>query len=936
MATGDEVILPISVDASPANAGLKSFENASTRAADVFKGVLGAKAVEAVVQAAGKALSAFAGFFGDGIESAKKQEDALKNLEIQLGLSGEASQATLDDFSKFADEMESSTLIADDLVLKQAALAKSFGLTNEQAKDLVRASAELSAVTGDSLETSVKELGKTYTGVAGRSVTLKAATEGLTAAQLKNGDAVKIVMEQFGGAAAARIDTFSGKLQAYHDEWGNLSEAIAESVVQSDAVKESLTVFTEVLTTLKNEVTANKDSIDDWIKNGIAASGAAILVAIDVVEVFVQGINAIAIAMQAMAAAVVGAAALFTRAIAESFGSTGKSIIVLLEMLGVVEKGTSAAFQAMSDSVVKSVDDVADSLLGMTVDSVNRAKAMDDSFQAASKAVDGSTTRILTANKKEEGSLNSLQTKRRAAADAGAADAKKVAKAVEDAAKLEAEIYKASTSDIQKALSARDEFAKKIDAQLAARIISTEKAAELELKIESDLVLALENIRQAADEKAIADAKLRSEAIEKEAADARKRVEEIAADPIKFILSADKITASDIAPLAVGLTSAALDGAKGAQKILSQGIGAAGDAIIPGIGGAVSGLVDQLAKGPEENKKMIQEFVEAFPQLITAINESIPAIVETLITELIEKGGIVRIAVALVKSSVKVFTSLASVVSHAIFGNIQEFLGPAFDDGVRKLVAGITTGVAKIGQFFATIGQFILPPFETAGQTLINAIGTGAQSIFGAVTSAFGNIAQPILDAVRNAFMTVFNADKMIRTAVLDAFSAIKIPVPEVFNTFISAIKSLFTAPGWLQSFIDTIRSFTDFKLPSIGGSSSKKGPVTGIKGSPFASGGMIPAGFPDDTFNARLTSFERVVNVEENRDLTGFLSDYNAGRLMNEAQNGGFDREALGILQDIAVLLARADGRPVVVELDKRELARGNLGNSRLNARTA
>jgi len=52
-------------------------------------------------------------------------------------------------------------------------------------------------------------------------------------------------------------------------------------------------------------------------------------------------------------------------------------------------------------------------------------------------------------------------------------------------------------------------------------------------------------------------------------------------------------------------------------------------------------------------------------------------------------------------------------------------------------------------------------------------------------------------------------------------------------------------------------------------------GRVASIAGTPLQSGiTEVPQGFPNDSFAARLTSGERVVNVEQNKDLTGFLQD--------------------------------------------------------------
>jgi len=56
--------------------------------------------------------------------------------------------------------------------------------------------------------------------------------------------------------------------------------------------------------------------------------------------------------------------------------------------------------------------------------------------------------------------------------------------------------------------------------------------------------------------------------------------------------------------------------------------------------------------------------------------------------------------------------------------------------------------------------------------------------------------------------------------------------------------------------------------VPGILTGDSSRGPITGIKGSPFANGGIIPGGFPNDNFPARLTSGEEVVSVSDRKSI--------------------------------------------------------------------
>lgn len=98
----------------------------------------------------------------------------------------------------------------------------------------------------------------------------------------------------------------------------------------------------------------------------------------------------------------------------------------------------------------------------------------------------------------------------------------------------------------------------------------------------------------------------------------------------------------------VGGITTILDGAKGASKILKEGISALGDALLgPGVGEIVATLFEALSKTPEEVKKLIGEFFIAIPTIIQnvlvnvgtllrAIFENIGPLLDGLLTAIVE------------------------------------------------------------------------------------------------------------------------------------------------------------------------------------------------------------------------------------------------------------------------------------------------------------
>ena len=923
----DEVVLPVSVDPKGAEDGLKKIEKASTNTADVFKGVLGAAAVTAVIKGAGKALANFAGFFADGVGAAGRQEQAMKDLEVQLSLTGEASTQALAGFNGMAAELELLTGIDDNVILSQAAVAKSFGITNEQTIDLIRAATELSAVTGKGLTASVEELGKTYTGVGGRTATLKGVTDGLTKSQLESGAAINAVIEAFGGTAANRIDTYAGQTQILSTQWANLGENFGEVLIQTPLVTEAVKVLIDFVVFLQDSVKNNQAEMREWVEFGILAAATALSTTVEVIRFFADALNGIltvgALVLTGLGTIVTFLAGVWT----DTWGAAGSAVLSLLEAAGIVEEGATEAFQELTSGIVKSLEEATDSVAKFAFDGEKRADAIASTYSTVSKAVDRSVIRIVSAEKTQVGSLNRVTDAREKSAAKAAKEAAATAKIIEAAAKLESEIFKDSETDIQKAIRVRSEFQSKIEEQLAAGIITQTKASTLSQKIETDLVTKLETIRSDADK--IAQEALTKSLEErnkkvKEAADAaRKSVEEAAAAPVKILveaaISGRDLSGGELAGVGVGLASSVLEGGEGASKLISQGIGAAADTIVPGIGGAVSALVTQLAKGPEENKKLVKEFVETFPVIIEAIAESMPVIVEALVDSLVNEGGAVRIAVAIAKA----------MAGEAAFKAIGKQIGLEF---------GSSFNSANIG---GTISKGISQGMLIVSQTLAR------------VPAIFANGAKAIVQGIANGFIKGANSLKNILvnigelivlpfTTLLDSFGEIELPeikvpklvLPSALTSFTNAIKNFRKVPGRLQPLIDAIHSFTNFKLPSVGGGGGN-GPLTGIPGSPLATGGIIGPGFPNDSFPARLSSFERVVDRKGNQDLTNLLSDYNRGAL-NIAAQGGSDPQALQVLHQIASLLERADGKEIVLKMQGRELARANLKNSQRNARTA
>lgn len=740
----NKVDLEIDVQTKDAINNLDKFEKEATATTSATEKAFGTLKTVAAAAVAFLAAREVAQFFSEGIDAAIAQENAMRSLETQLEQTGEMSQQALENFAAFANTMEATTKFGDDLVLSQVAIAKSFGVTNEQAEQLVKAAADLAAATGQSLDAAVQQLGKTLGGATGKLDEMVPALRGLTKEQLANGDAIKVIAERYGGAAENEIQTFSGALLQTGNAFGNLQEAFGNLLVQNDAVIATISGVREIFAFLEQKVIENEGALKSFIVNGLQIAAAT---------------------ATGMAGAMTNLAEVFaatTGAILGGIADFAKGAAGLLSFV----PGAEAAALAMSnfgDETEERANSVTESLGNIA-----------QGFNQFEGVVSQASQKIFESDGKIEKSAKTTQAARREMATRAAKDAKDMAKAIEEATKFEAKLRQDTASEIEKALEVRKEQISEISRFEKEGAISKEKADELRLVSEQNLIGKLEKLREDADKKALEEAK-------KAAEEQRKAVEEIASSPITYMVKKLEISpaASEDFQKALaggaGLLNSILGGKQGAEALFASGGAALADAFAPGAGQAVGPLLTQLMKGPEETKKFIREFVEAVPDIVEAIAESSPVVVEALVDSLINEGGIVRIAVALARAMAGEATLKAIGKQLGLdFGrafnapNVAKTLG----NGIQQ---GVTSGATAFTQSIGAWWTEVVPGLVDAS--------------FGAVKTFFTNL-------------------------------SIAVPTPDWLTRFDDiAFNFTHVTPAWLDDFQEIVNQLTGWVPQRFGGS---------------------------------------------------------------------------------------------------------------------
>ena len=282
MADG-EVKIDTKLDTSGLDKGLKDMKNKLDGAdktldtgakkgkgfADNLKGissgaVASAGAVAGVAVAVKKTV--------DALNDCEKAYQVQRKAEIALQTAAKNNPYLNDEsvynLRNFASELQSMSNIGDEQSLQVMAQLAAMGRTEEQIQAIMKAAADMSAVTGNSLQNVALQLNKTYSGLAGELGEANSAIRGLSKEELEAGKAIDIIAQQYNGQAAAMADNTVQLANA----WGDFKENIGRG--WNKVTKPVKQFFLDVLNDI-NEATAKTNAIKDAERKDKAGTSTA-------------------------------------------------------------------------------------------------------------------------------------------------------------------------------------------------------------------------------------------------------------------------------------------------------------------------------------------------------------------------------------------------------------------------------------------------------------------------------------------------------------------------------------------------------------------------------------------------------------------------------------------------------------------------------------
>lgn len=265
----NEIPLDILVRLDKSINDIQKFREKTESSLDSIQKSANAISFLAIGKAAIDAGKAMASAFSSFIDAANESEASLQKLNVSMRTAGDYSEKSLKSFQDFAKVTQAQTGIDDDLIIKNIALAKSFGFTNEEAIKVNKAAVELSAVTGQDLTSSIETLNAAYSGnIKGLSKMFPELRK-FTDEQLAAGAATEFFNSRFAGTAESLSNTFAGALQKSSVAFSDLKETIGGFITSNPQVITAIKTQSTLFSNIEAILTKNKAIIQEFISSAI-------------------------------------------------------------------------------------------------------------------------------------------------------------------------------------------------------------------------------------------------------------------------------------------------------------------------------------------------------------------------------------------------------------------------------------------------------------------------------------------------------------------------------------------------------------------------------------------------------------------------------------------------------------------------------------------
>ena len=354
------------------------------------------------------------------------QNKALQQYNATVAKFGKS----LSNLNKIQNEVSRNNFFDGDSINNATKMAVAMGLTEKQIEDVLKASTDLAASGVMPLDQAVKALSRSYSGNVEELKIMNPELAKLTKEQLEQGEAVRIIGQEYKGMADAMSNTFAGRDTQWKNSFSDLQAEVGEIIQRvkyfeqgqwldpinrlSNWLNDNSAKIASFIVTLpenfKIAAIAIKDiikelfNIDFWAKNGEV-----------IVEIFKETFIAVKDVATAIVVALMKSLAELVKIVAVNmgkslvsglFGNLGSFGIEALYRANVIDYDTRANLLNKLDDKVSSLDNAienwqkeSDVTLEGALNNVKQSwkdvgKTISDSVKATNKTVSGLSQEI--------------------------------------------------------------------------------------------------------------------------------------------------------------------------------------------------------------------------------------------------------------------------------------------------------------------------------------------------------------------------------------------------------------------------------------------------------------------------------------------------------------------------------------------------------------
>lgn len=221
----------------------------------------------AVAAAAAFSAAKIIQFFQSSTREAMEAESATNAFASSLIQIGKYSEDAVNNFKNYAQTLQQTTGVSDDLIVRNASLLTSLGnLSGKGLERGTKAALDLATALQIDIGTAFELVAKAANGNTSALSRYGIKISENIPKNEKFAKTLEMIEKRFGGLAETRLNTFEGSLVNLSNAFSDFQESVGNFIVQSPALRVVINAIAELITKFTNGIQSIQSSGQDFLK----------------------------------------------------------------------------------------------------------------------------------------------------------------------------------------------------------------------------------------------------------------------------------------------------------------------------------------------------------------------------------------------------------------------------------------------------------------------------------------------------------------------------------------------------------------------------------------------------------------------------------------------------------------------------------------------